>query len=146
MLTANENAVILNTLKRCFNERIDKEMGNIVDIVGNRIQKATLAAIDSIITPKIDLAVGLINASTGRDASSVMANSERGEHLWISAAVDNVSTRNNALHVFNMKDETRNSNPDEIGELSFSGTLFDRQPHTHHSNVPNLNAAIFNFY
>ena len=28
---ANENLVNVKTLERCFNERIDKEMGNIVD-------------------------------------------------------------------------------------------------------------------
>ena len=33
-----ENTVIVKTLERCFNERIDREMSNIVDTVENRIQ------------------------------------------------------------------------------------------------------------
>ena len=112
---------------------IDREMGNIVNIVENGIENAILAAIDSIITPKIELAIRSINASSGRDATSVIAYSERGEHIGISASFENVSEWNNMLHVFNTNDETRINIPDEVSELSVPGTHFDRQPHTHHS-------------
>ena len=64
-LTATENVVNVKTLERCFNERIDREMGKIVDTVEDRIQNAILTAIDSIITPKIELAIRSINASSG---------------------------------------------------------------------------------
>ena len=53
-------------------------MGNFVDKVEDRIQTANLAAIDSNITSKIELAVQSTNASSGRDATSAMANLERG--------------------------------------------------------------------
>ena len=36
-LAANEILVIVRTLERCFNERIDMEMGNFVDTVKDRI-------------------------------------------------------------------------------------------------------------
>ena len=120
-------------MERCFNEMIDREMGNIVNIVEERIQNAILATIDSIITTKIELAIRPINASSGRDATSVMAYSERGEHIGISAPFENVSERNNTLHVFNTNDETRINIPDEVSELSVPETHFDRQPRTHHS-------------
>ena len=71
----NGNAMSVKTLERCFNERIDGEMSNIVDTVEDRIQNAILAAIDNIVTPKIELAIRSINASSGRDATSVSANS-----------------------------------------------------------------------
>ena len=48
---ANENLVSVKTLERCFNERIDRELGNFVDTAEDRIQNAILTAIDSIITP-----------------------------------------------------------------------------------------------
>ena len=54
---------------------------NIVDMVKNWIQNALLTAIDRIITPRIELAVTPINASSGRDNASIMGNSERGEHF-----------------------------------------------------------------
>ena len=57
-LTVNENAVKVKTFERCFFERIDKEMGHFVDTVKDRIQNAFLTAIDSIISPKIKLALG----------------------------------------------------------------------------------------
>ena len=49
----NENVVNVETLERCFNKRIDREIGNIVDTDEDRIQSTNLTAIDSIINPKI---------------------------------------------------------------------------------------------
>ena len=54
------------------------------------------------------------------------------EHVGITAPFENVSERNNTLHMFNANDVTRDNIPDEVSELLFPGTHFDRQPHTHH--------------
>ena len=59
-------------------------MGNIVDTVEDRIRNAILTAFDSIVAPKIELAIRSINASSGRDATRVTANSEYREHVGIS--------------------------------------------------------------
>ena len=45
--TVNGNAISVKTLERCFNERIDRKMSNIVDTVEDRIQNAILTAIDN---------------------------------------------------------------------------------------------------
>ena len=131
-LTANENVVNVKALERCFNERIDWELSNIVDTVEDRIQNATLTAIDIIVALKIKLAIWSLNAYSGRDATSVTANSERVEQIEITAHFEYVSERNNTLHMLRRNDETRNNIPDEVSELLLPGTLFDRQPHTHH--------------
>ena len=73
----NGNAMSVKTLERCFNERIDREMSNIVDTVEDRMQNAISTAFENIVAPKIELAIRSINASFGRDATSVSANSER---------------------------------------------------------------------
>ena len=130
--TINESATNVKTFERCFNERIDREKSNIVDTVEDRIQKAFLAAIDDIIAPKIELAIRSINASSGRDVTSVTANSECGEHVGISASFENASENNNILRVSNVNDETRQNIPDEVSELSVPAARFDRQTHTHH--------------
>ena len=122
-----ENIVNVKTLERCFTEKIDREMSNIVDTVEDRIQNAVLIAIDNIVAPKIELAIRSINASSGRDATSVTANSEHGEHIAITAPFENASENNNVLHKLNVNDETRNNIPDEVSELSVPGTHFDRQ-------------------
>ena len=128
----NGNAMSVKTLERCFNERIDREMSNIVDTVEDRIQNAMLTAIENIVAPKIELAIRSMKASSGRDATSVSANSERREHVEISTSFENASGNNDTLGVSNVKDETRQNIPDEVIELSVPETRFDRQPHNHH--------------
>ena len=81
----SENLGRVKTWERCFKKRIVKELGKIVDIVEDRIQNALLTAIDSIVTSKFELALRSINASSGQDATSVIASSERGEHIGITA-------------------------------------------------------------
>ena len=128
----NENVVNMKTLQRCFNKRIDKEMSNNVDTVKDRIQIAILTAIENTVAPKTELPIRSINASSGRDLTSVTANSERGEHVGIDAFFENASGNNNKLHVSNVNDETRYNSPDDVSDLSVPETHFDRQAHTHH--------------
>ena len=132
----NGNAMGLKTLERCFSTRIDREMRNIVDTVEDRIQNAILTAIENIVAPKIELAIRSINASSGRDATSVSANSERRERVGINASFENASENNNTLRVPNVSDETRLNIPDEVSELSVPETRLDRQPQTHHNVLP----------
>ena len=130
--TVNGSVANVKTLERCFNERIDRDMRNIVDTVEDRMQNAILAAIDNIVAPKVELAIRSINASPGRDVTSVTANSERGERVGINTSFENASENNDILRVSNVNDETRQNIPDEVSELSVPETRFDRQPHTHH--------------
>ena len=107
-------------------------MSNIVDTVEDRIQSAFLTAIDNVISPKIELAIRSINATSGRDVTSVTANSERVGHAGINASLENASENNNTLCVSNVNDETRQNIPVEVSELSVRETRFNRQTHTHH--------------
>ena len=128
----NENALNVKTLERCFNERIDREMSNIVDTVEDRIQNAILVAIDNIVAPKIELAIRSINASSGRDVTSVSGNSERRDHERINTSFGSASENNSTLGLTNTNDETRRNPHDRVSELSFAGTQFDQQSLTHH--------------
>ena len=53
-MAINESTVKVKTLKRCFNERIDREMSNIVDTVEHWIQNRILTAVDNIVASKIE--------------------------------------------------------------------------------------------
>ena len=128
----NESTVNVRTLERCFDERIDREMCNIINTVEDRKQNAILTAIENIVAPKIGLAIKSINASSGRDATSVSVNSEPREHVGTNAFFENASGNNNTQGVSNVIDETRLNNPDEVSELPVPETHFDRQTHTHH--------------
>ena len=128
----NGNVMSKKTLERCFNERINREMSNIVDTVEDRIQNAILTAIENIVAPKIELAIRSINASSEQDATSVSANLERKERVGINASFENASKNNDTLNISNVNDETRNKIQDEVSELSAPEIHFDRQSHTHH--------------
>ena len=130
--TVNENALNVKTLERCFNERIDREMSNIVDTIEDRIQNAILTVIDNIITPKIELAIRSINASSGQDATSVSANSDHRERTGVNASFENASENNITLGVTNINDGTRCNFHDRVSELSAPGTQLDRQSPTHY--------------
>ena len=121
-------------LERSFKERIDREMNNIVDTVEDKIQNAILTAVDNIIMPKIELAVSSVNASSGRDVTSVVANSERGEHVGIDTSFENASGNNNTLRASILNDETRNNILHEAGVLPVPETRFDRNTPTLHRN------------
>ena len=114
----NEKTVNVKTLERCFNERFDREMSNIVDTIEDRIRHAFLTAFDGIVALKIELASRSINASSGRDATRITANLERGEQIGINASFENESGNNNVLHISNVNDEARNNIPDERSKLS----------------------------
>ena len=129
----NGNAMNVKTLERCSNEKIDREMSNIFETLEDRIQNAILTANDNIVAPKIELAIRSTNASSGRDATSVSANSERREHVGIITSFENASGNNITLGVSNVNDETRHNILDEVSELSVPEKHFDRQAHTHHS-------------
>ena len=128
----NGNVLNVKTLERRFNERIDREMENIVETVEDRIQSAILTAIDNIVGPKIELAIRSINASSGRDVASMSANSECREHTGINASFENASENKNTIGVTNINDEARRNSQDGVSELSVPGTQFDRQSHIHH--------------
>ena len=107
----NENVLNAKTLERCFNERIDKEMENIVETVEDRIQSAIMTAIDNIVGPKIELAIRSINACSGRDVASMSANSECREHTGIHASFEDASENNNTIGVTIINDEARRRLP-----------------------------------
>ena len=48
----NENVLNMKTLERCFNERIDREMENIVETVEDRIQSQRQVIVSTADQPK----------------------------------------------------------------------------------------------
>ena len=116
----------VQSLERCFTDRIDKEMGNIFETVEDRTQNSILTAIDNNIAPRIELAVRSKKEFPEREAASVTANSELGEQFGITACFENVSDKNNMFHGLNANDETRGNILDEVSEFLVVKTHFDR--------------------
>ena len=105
-LVANENMFNVQILERCFDRKIDRELDSFVHTVEDRIRNAILTTIDKLNPSRIELAVRSLNASPGRDANSVILNSELEDPIGITASFENVSERTNTLHVLNTNDES----------------------------------------
>ena len=74
--------------------------------MGNFVKSETiLAAVDKIMTPRIEIPARSMIVSSRRDAASVTANWERGQQVG-SAASENVTGRNDTFHELNVNDET----------------------------------------
>ena len=137
--TSHDNSVVngsvldAKTLERCFNERIDREMNNIVDTVEDRIQHAILTAIDNIVAPKIEMAIRSINTTSGRDVTSVLMDSERREHAGIITPRGSASGDNDTQAVSEINDEARHNIQGDISILSVPETHFDQQLRAHHT-------------
>ena len=112
-LAANENVINVQTLERCLNERNDREIGDIVDTVEDWNQNAILNPSDNIVTARVELAVVSINASSGRDATSVRTDSGGEERNGVNVPPANVSERNNTMRALNTNDETRKNISDQ---------------------------------
>ena len=111
--------------------------GIFVVTIEDRIRNAISPAIDNIVTPRIELAVRSLNASSVRDATSTTANSERGELIGITASFENVSGKNNTLTALSVNDKTTRGNiPGEVSVLWVPKTHFERQSYTHQKASP----------
>ena len=130
-LTANKNALNVRTLERCFIEKVEREISNIADTLEDK-KTAILTATDSIVAPKLQFAVRSKKHVLWRRSDHCHGKFGTWEHIGITTTFENVSERNNTLHVLSTNDETGNSTPDEVSEWLPPGTPFDRQPHTHH--------------
>ena len=127
--------MIIRTLEWILTDRTARETDNVVETFEDRIQNATLAAVENFITLRVESAVRSTNASSGRNAANVAANLERGEQVGITTCFENISDRIDTFHKLNMTVETRGCNPNEVSESLDPRTYFDRQPHTHYSNA-----------
>ena len=120
-------AVDVQTLEISLSDRIAMEIGNILEIVVDKVYNVISPAMDNIMTSRVELAARSMNESSGRDAASVTANSKRGEQLGITALFGNAFDRNITFREFKITDETRSYNPDEVSEFPVPRTHFDRQ-------------------
>ena len=72
------------------------------------------------------------SASSGRDATSVLAISERDEHKGFSASFENVSEKNKTLQELHTNIESLRIYPGEVIDFLVPWRQFEQQPHTRH--------------
>ena len=92
-LATNKNLVTVRTSEKCFMKELIGKWVTLLTLCcyfEDRIQNATPTAMDSFNTLIFKLAIRPTNEPSGRDATSIMANSERGEHVGITASFENV--------------------------------------------------------
>ena len=111
-------------------KRLTSEWVTLLRTITERNQKENFTAVGTFIPPRIELAIGSMNTSSGRDAASVAASLECGERIGVAALFVKISERNNTFHDLNTNVETRGSIPSEVSQSAVPGWIFDRQSHT----------------
>ena len=104
LVSTNENAIDFQILETSPSYRMVRE---IISALDSMIHNAILTDVDNFTTPGFELAIGSMNASSGQDITSVIANSEGEARIGIITSSENVSDRNNIFHEFNISDDYR---------------------------------------
>ena len=112
-----EVAANVETWEICFNQRIDRTLGNIADTVKDRSKDAICNAIGRFNTTSIELASRSLISSSERGNASMTANPQQGERRDNNASFENVSELNNTFHEVNANEETWGNYKDELYEL-----------------------------
>ena len=134
----NEIIVDGQTWEKSLTKRFAREMGNIIETVEKKIQSALLSAMDNLLTPRFELAVRSMNASSRLDTVSVTAILECGEQVHIISSFEYLSDSHNTVHELNVNDETRGNIPDEVSDFPVPRTHYDRQLHTYYKKKADL--------
>ena len=90
--------------------KLHDEVSSVMTTVGARVQDATLTAMESLMIPWVELAINVVNASSGRDADSVMPDPDQRDFSGnIKGLQMTASSRMNSNTDLNKIDETRGS-------------------------------------
>ena len=68
----------MQTLKRSLTNKVLSDVDNVVATVATKLHDAILAAMDSLVVPRVELAMKSVNATSGRNPGSVVLT-ETGE-------------------------------------------------------------------
>ena len=111
-------------------------MDSVVAAVENRVHDAILTAIDSVVIPRVEMAVGSITRYSGHVPSSVHGYPVQRNFSWnmedtpllmaFSRADLNINCSGN--------DETRNNETIEDGNFPALNSSYNRQARTHHTH------------
>ena len=127
-----------------ISDRIIRELYNVVSTVEDRIQNAILVAVNNMVTPRNQLPVKSVNASSRQNTAIAVARSERGELAGILTFSAHGSSRSNTLHENILNDDTSGYNPDDLSEFSVQSAEFDREPPPHDTQtLMNSNLEVF---
>ena len=106
-------------------------MINVADTFENSLQDSILAAVIDNVTPRIELVVKLMKASSGRGDASVLVGFKRVGQPGVTTSLESASERTIVFHEFNLTDKTRGYDLDEVGEIQVPRTHYDQQSHIH---------------
>ena len=111
------------TFKRSMIDEALMELSDVVETVEEKIRNSVLTAIEIIITPRIELAIRSMNATSGWNTASVTSISERGEQTMINASFENLSARYFAFQEIKNTDRIRGYNFDDNVSFCSQGRI-----------------------
>ena len=71
----------MQTLERTYPDRVRCEMDNAVAMVETKVHNTCLAAMDSLVLSRVELAIKSVNVSSVRDPGGAVLNPDQGDFL-----------------------------------------------------------------
>ena len=113
------------------------EVDNIVATIEDKVDNSILAAIANLVSPRVDLAIRLANALSGRDPGIVLYDPDQRVFSGNTEEIPHMTTadRLNSNTETNRIDETRDNTRVEACDSPAFENNFDRRTHTHYSAI-----------
>ena len=129
--SASQNQVLGNSI----DDKIGKAVDNAVMAIENRMHDASLKAMDTVVIPRVEIAVRSITGSSGHGRNSVVQNPDRRDFTGSkeNTPLMSASSRLDLSIDQGGIDETRDIGNFEKGEFPALRSNYDQRAHTHHS-------------
>ena len=133
--------VDMYTLEKNIVNKLRNEVDSVMTTVETRVHDPVLSAIENLVILRVELAIKLLFASSGRGVDRVVLDpDQRVFSQYIESLHLTASIRINSHTDRNRNDETRGNFTVKGGDLLVNERNIDRQTHTHH-NYARIEAA-----
>ena len=100
----NRTQWIFEYWEKNITDRITKGIGNVVEIVEDRLQNTISTGMNIIIIPRNEMMGQKTHRVIGRDFASVIVDSEWRKQVWAFATIEIVSDRESTFRKLNQTD------------------------------------------
>ena len=134
----------MHTLEKSLVDELPNEVDSVLTTFETLVQDAKLTAIENMVNPSLESAMKSLNGSPERSVDSVIQDPDQKKNSgFIEGLQMTASSRLYSNTYIKKVGETRGSFTEERVDWSVNKTNFDRQTHTHHSQLVGVKDIYF---